>query len=425
MDSNLLILFAAAVNQQQESNLSKWMSIIKARNEKSSKRLLIQHYLRKVKFIFKKPQNILMVCFNSQIQNKNIHHAVINKNLAVLRCFFERDEKTFKENFRLEITTFHKLIKFLFTKDKPHGWTIEIEVMIFLFWLASGCCHRTTWMSFHTPKSTLCRIVQKYLKILAANLDKFVHIPKGNNELDQLGQGFCVLANNNCFEKAAGAIDGCHVKLTKVPGEHKLSYFSSDNGCCTSNFQAVVDHEGFFIDVFIGLPGSVHDSTVFRNSPLYLNASYPPNDYYLLGDGDYPLLSAPIGMITPFPQPQVTNPVQSQFNSLHSKATTIVKRSFGRLKARWRSIFVKQLECSYLKAPFVISACIALENFAVSCNDIIEADPATVDNDNVGVSEVVLKANDVSGYQLRERIVALSTHPVNLFGLANDHSYCN
>lgn len=35
--------------------------------------------------------------------------------------------------------------------------------------------------------------------------------------------------------------------------------------------QAVCDHEGKFIDIFIGYPGSVHDQRVISNSPIYLN----------------------------------------------------------------------------------------------------------------------------------------------------------
>ena len=33
--------------------------------------------------------------------------------------------------------------------------------------------------------------------------------------------------------------------------------------------QAMVDHRGLFMDVYIGWPGKVHDARVFVNSSLY------------------------------------------------------------------------------------------------------------------------------------------------------------
>ena len=33
--------------------------------------------------------------------------------------------------------------------------------------------------------------------------------------------------------------------------------------------QAVIDSNGKFIDIFVGYPGSTHDSRIFRNSSLY------------------------------------------------------------------------------------------------------------------------------------------------------------
>ena len=53
--------------------------------------------------------------------------------------------------------------------------------------------------------------------------------------------------------------------------------------------QAVCDHRRKIIDVFIGYPGSVHDSQVYRNSPLKNNLRERCGRYFLLGDSGYPL----------------------------------------------------------------------------------------------------------------------------------------
>lgn len=51
--------------------------------------------------------------------------------------------------------------------------------------------------------------------------------------------------------------------------------------------QAVCDHAGRFIDVFVGFPGSVQNTRVLRYSHLYRCATYPPPGTFLLNDGGY------------------------------------------------------------------------------------------------------------------------------------------
>jgi len=64
-----------------------------------------------------------------------------------------------------------------------------------------------------------------------------------------------------------GAMDGSHIRIdrsTEDPDSYinRKQYFSV-------HIQGTVNHKMKFLDVFIGYPGSVHDSRVFRNSPLY------------------------------------------------------------------------------------------------------------------------------------------------------------
>lgn len=53
--------------------------------------------------------------------------------------------------------------------------------------------------------------------------------------------------------------------------------------------QVVCDHKNKIIDFFAGYPGSVHDSRVFRNSPLCNSLQAKCSSYFLLGDSGYPL----------------------------------------------------------------------------------------------------------------------------------------
>lgn len=111
------------------------------------------------------------------------------------------------------------------------------------------------------------------------------------DQLDNIGQGFAHLAQHDAFSKAVGAIDGCHICI-KPPNTHKEDYFNYKQ-FHSIQMQAICDDTGRFINVFIGYPGSVHDTRIFKNSPIYLNAEYPPKGYFLLDDGGYPCLETP------------------------------------------------------------------------------------------------------------------------------------
>ncbi|KAJ8012467.1 hypothetical protein DPEC_G00043120 [Dallia pectoralis] len=63
--------------------------------------------------------------------------------------------------------------------------------------------------------------------------------------------------------------------------------------------QAITDHQGKFLDIFVVYPGSVHDARVLKNSPVYTGRLFPPAGKCILGDGGYPCLSAPICLMTP------------------------------------------------------------------------------------------------------------------------------
>ncbi|KAL7377129.1 hypothetical protein ABVT39_022375 [Epinephelus coioides] len=152
-----------------------------------------------------------------------------------------------------------------------------------------------------------------------------------------------------------------------------IEHGSESNGPLPPSLQAICDHRGRFIDVCSGFPGSVHDARVLKNSPVYVEQLYPPEGRCILGDGGYPCLAAPIRLMTPYRGPHL-NPVQARFNRMLSRARNIIKRTFGMMKARWRSIFFKSLEVSPTFAPVVITCCTVLHNLCVDNGDMMEPD---------------------------------------------------
>ncbi|KZP34567.1 hypothetical protein FIBSPDRAFT_719687, partial [Athelia psychrophila] len=83
------------------------------------------------------------------------------------------------------------------------------------------------------------------------------------------------------FPRCIGIGDGTYIRLVDKPWIDGWSYW------CRKKFYAVpiCDHRGIFIGYEFGWPGSVDDSTVFRESDLWLNkADYFEGDEYILVD---------------------------------------------------------------------------------------------------------------------------------------------
>ena len=97
----------------------------------------------------------------------------------------------------------------------------------------------------------LIKLILSYLKV--------IHLPKTPEDLGAVTRGFAGLARHHSQKQ----LDGCHVRI-KPP--------SGPDGHCYRNrklfssivLQAVCDHQGRFIDTYVGWPGSVHDSRVLQ-----------------------------------------------------------------------------------------------------------------------------------------------------------------
>jgi hypothetical protein len=66
----------------------------------------------------------------------------------------------------------------------------------------------------------------------------------------------------------AGAIDGTHIHIRK-PYVGPKDYFYFKSSGYTIQMQAVVDRHKRFLDVTVGMPGTIHDSRMLRRSALF------------------------------------------------------------------------------------------------------------------------------------------------------------
>ena len=304
-------------------------------------------------------------------------------------------------DFRLTRESFNALMAVLGT-DCDHGWGPEISCLVFIFWLASATSYRVVARAFDMPRATVHRLVHRMSGQIAALLYTVVRHPTGE-ELPRLGARFARLAGSAAFSRVVGAIDGCHIRL-KPPAEDAACYFNRKL-FHSIQLQAICDDSCKFLDVCVGYPGSVHDARVLKNSPIYYEQSYPPPGYCILGDGGYHCLSQPICLMTPFRQP-VRNHLQARYNCCLSKARCVVERSFGILKTRWRSIFLKALEVDVRFVPEVIVCCTVLHNICLTNGDLLEpdADVGRAAEDQPAPEPAPAPPGNVSGAENRERI---------------------
>lgn len=211
---------------------------------------------------------------------------------------------------------------------------------MFLLWLASATSYRVVSRAFGIPRSTVHDVIHRVADKIIKIKNRVIHFPPPD-DLQHIGAGFARLAGSPAFARVVGSIDGCHVCI-KPLGADAQDYFNRKL-FHSIKLQAVCDHQCQFLDIFVGYPGSVHDSRVLKNSPLYVQSLYPPEGYCILGDGGYPCMSRPVALVTPYREP-VRGVVDGRFNRHHAKARLVIERAFGIMKTRWRSVFFKALE---------------------------------------------------------------------------------
>ena len=288
-------------------------------------------------------------------------------------------DEWWKSNFRMNRDTFNLLC----SEVRPYverectvlrePISVEKRVAVTIWKLATNVEYRTLSNLFGLGRSTVCTVFIETCKVIADKLfAKYVKVPSGDM-LKEVVNGFEELWG---FPQAAGAIDGTHIPIIR-PEESASDYYNR-KGFYSIIMQALVDHRGRFMDVYIGWPGKVHDARVLANSTLYTKASsgklFPPATRRLcgvdvplviLGDPAYPLLP---WLMKPYVEHNHTPADQKLFNYRESRARMVVENSFGRLKGRWRCL-LKRLDVKLESVATIVATCTVLHNMCEMYGD--------------------------------------------------------
>ncbi len=105
---------------------------------------------------------------------------------------------------------------------------------------------------------------------------RVVALPKSEEHLLQVGAGFASLANHQAFGNAVGATDGCHVRI-KPPAGPDGQCYKNRKLFASILLQGICHHQGAFLDIVVGYPGSVHDSRVLKNNLIWILSAFSPS----------------------------------------------------------------------------------------------------------------------------------------------------
>nr|XP_060615329.1 uncharacterized protein LOC132765152 [Anolis sagrei ordinatus] len=270
-----------------------------------------------------------------------------------------------QENFRMSRRTFMELCDMLRpvlerqTTNMRAPITVEKQLAIAIWKLATPDSYRSVAECFGVGRSTVSRIVMEVCQALYDVCHHVVHLTHPHEVM----KGFASKGFPHCI----GAIDATHIPI--IAPAHRATEYINSKGYYSMVLQALVDHQGQFMDVYAGRSGKVHDARIFRSSPIFRamnQGTFGPNTTMnmegedvkpvILGDMAYPLLP---WLMTPYSGHLDTR--KQLFNDTVGRCRTIVDYAFERLRGRWRCL-LSRLDVRERYAPRVIVACCILHN---------------------------------------------------------------
>ncbi|TWW53321.1 hypothetical protein D4764_0013880 [Takifugu flavidus] len=111
-----------------------------------------------------------------------------------------------RPDFRLSRSTVAKLIDVL-RSPFDHGWDLEVEVLVYLFWLASGTSYRVVSRGFSIPRSTVFDIIHRMSDKVLSLKNRTIKFPS-LEDIPNIAAGFQRLSGSPALRNVVGSIDG-------------------------------------------------------------------------------------------------------------------------------------------------------------------------------------------------------------------------
>ncbi|XP_053390776.1 putative nuclease HARBI1 [Mercenaria mercenaria] len=285
----------------------------------------------------------------------------------------------FRAHFRMTRTSFQSLLELIGPHTAVRSISLERRTLACLCYLSNQETFRSVADRFGLSKGSLHYYLGNFCRVMSGEsvLPTLISWPE-KSEYGRIAEGF---AQRQGFPGVIGAVDGTYIPIPG-PTEFRDSYICR-KGFPAFHLQGVCDSNMRFLDVYSAYPGSVHDSRVFKNSPLnhYLQTECPQT-YHLLGDSAYSLASH---LLVPFRDNGHLTEEQKKFSFVHSSTRVDIERCFGLLKGKFRKLkFLDVTKVSVI--PNIIVTCCGLHNFILGKESYMEEELIKVQEDDAPIT---------------------------------------
>ncbi|XP_033137037.1 putative nuclease HARBI1 isoform X1 [Brassica rapa] len=290
--------------------------------------------------------------------------------------FMNDSEVQCYEILRMNQATFNSLCKILSEKyqleETCHVY-LEESVAMFLEMVGQDLSVRALAERYQHSSDTVNRKIDEVLSSLlklAADIVK--------PERDEFASASPILVDDPryypFFKDCIGALDGTHVPVR--PPSENADPFRGRKGEPTMNVLAICNFSMKFIYAYVGVPGRAHDTKVLTYcAKEEASFPHPPVGKYYLVDSGYPTRTGYLGphRRTRYHLDQFVRggpPTNSRelFNRKHSGLRSVIERTFGIWKAKWRILDRKHPKYELNKWVKIVTATMALHNFIRDSN---------------------------------------------------------
>jgi len=260
----------------------------------------------------------------------------------------------------------------------PDYAVFRVRLLMTIFFLAHGCTLAMLGVIWDKPNVNSSYLL---LNEIASTRDYFIRWPTGEYFYQAMNSFSKLLSR--CreqefgFARCIGAIDGTFCRILR-PGA-----YSHDGGLEHNSYKkyyaiqllAVCLPNLLFTYAHVGTPGSRADTTMLKNSNLYLRLDdyIPPGSgAYLLGDSGFSLL---LWILIPFTDRayRTINFFRKQivtvYDAAQKSARVVIEQAYGVLKGRWR-ILHTGIHLHLPMAPIVVDCCVILHNVCIIQKDL-------------------------------------------------------
>lgn len=194
------------------------------------------------------------------------------------------------------------------------------------------------------------------------------------------------------FPNVIGCVDGTYIDIS-TPSKKIRSTYTNRHDQTSLTLQAICDADKRFLDVFTGPPSKVHDSRIFKMSPISDQLQdICGRQFHILADSAYELRE---WVLTPYRQYGNLSRNEDNYNRKFSATRVIIENAFCLLKARFRQLIRLDLRDVDRLTKFIIACCV-LHNICIDMNDFLDEeipDPEVNNDDEHHAHAVSARAN--------------------------------